>query len=288
MLENPSHLEAVNPVALGNARARQMYLYDVNTDPACTLGDRVMSIQIHGDAAFTGQGIVMETLGLSNLPHFSSGGTIHVIVNNQLGYTTPAENARSTLYTSDIGKMVDAPIIHVNGDHPEEVAKAAHIAFAYRAKFRRDVIIDLVTFRRWGHNELDEPSFTQPKMYEIIRTRKSVPKLYEEELARRGVVSPEQIDRFRDEHFNSLSAQLSHCLQQDPAIVPSSTSSSSSSSSGGAQNNSSDSSVRDVFKSKWANMSIPTRQITRMDTGVNIDVLREVGRQSVAVPDGFK
>ncbi|KAJ1896049.1 hypothetical protein LPJ81_004829, partial [Coemansia sp. IMI 209127] len=114
MLHNPSHLEAVNPVVSGYGRAKQMYLYDNNTDPNCALGDKLIGIQIHGDAAFSGQGVVMETLGLSNLPHFSLGGTIHLIVNNQIGYTTPATNARSTMYTSDIAKLVNAPVIHVN------------------------------------------------------------------------------------------------------------------------------------------------------------------------------
>ncbi|KAJ2657673.1 hypothetical protein IWW48_004418 [Coemansia sp. RSA 1200] len=182
MLHNPSHLEAVNPVVSGYGRAKQMYLYDNSTDPNCALGDKLIGIQIHGDAAFTGQGVVMETLGLSNLPHFSLGGTIHLIVNNQIGYTTPATNARSTMYTSDIAKLVDAPVIHVNGDYPEEVARAMRVAFEYRRLFRRDVIVDLITFRRWGHNELDEPSFTQPLMYNIIRSRESIPKLYERRL----------------------------------------------------------------------------------------------------------
>jgi probable 2-oxoglutarate dehydrogenase E1 component DHKTD1 len=120
MLHNPSHLEAVNPVALGKARAKQTWLLDNETEgPNCALGDRVMCIQLHGDAAFSGQGVVMETLGLSNLPHFSSGGSIHVVVNNQIGYTTQAMNSRSSIYASDVAKMINAPIIHVNGDFPE-------------------------------------------------------------------------------------------------------------------------------------------------------------------------
>ncbi|CAG8509363.1 17737_t:CDS:10 [Funneliformis caledonium] len=180
MLHNPSHLEAVNPVAMGKARAKQMDLLKSETD--CELGDRVMCIQLHGDAAFTGQGVVMESFGLSNLPRFSSGGSFHIVVNNQLGYTTPAQNARSSWYSSDIGKMINAPVIHVNGDFPEDVARAVEIAFEYRNKFRKDVIIDLITYRRWGHNELDEPAYTQPLMYANIRSRKSVPKLYEEKL----------------------------------------------------------------------------------------------------------
>ncbi|CAG8546415.1 38028_t:CDS:10 [Gigaspora margarita] len=170
LLHNPSHLEAVNPVAMGKARAKQMDLIKSETD--CELGDRVMCIQLHGDAAFTGQGVIMESFGLSNLPHFSSGGSIHIVVNNQLGYTTPAQNARSSWYCSDIGKMINAPVIHVNGDFPEEVTRAVEMAFEYRNKFRKDVIIDLISYRRWGHNELDEPAFTQPLMYNNIRSRK--------------------------------------------------------------------------------------------------------------------
>jgi probable 2-oxoglutarate dehydrogenase E1 component DHKTD1 len=181
LLHNPSHLEAVNPVAMGKARARQMYLYDQGAHPAeCYLGDKVLCVQMHGDAAFTGQGVVTETLGLSNLPHFTSGGSIHLIVNNQIGYTTPAQNARSTIYTSDVGKMICAPVIHVNGDYPEDVLHAMTIAFEYRNKFRKDVIIDLIAYRRWGHNELDEPAFTQPVMYQNIRSHKSVARLYED------------------------------------------------------------------------------------------------------------
>ncbi|KAJ2799682.1 hypothetical protein H4S07_005373, partial [Coemansia furcata] len=197
MLHNPSHLEAVNPVVAGYGRAKQMYLFDKNTDPGCALGDRLIGIQIHGDAAFTGQGVIMETLGLSNLPHFSLGGTVHIIINNQIGYTTPATNARSTLYTSDIAKLVNAPVIHVNGDYPEEVARAMSVAFEYRKMFRKDVIIDLITFRRWGHNELDEPSFTQPHMYKIIRARESVPKQYERRMKEEGIVTKDDASETR-------------------------------------------------------------------------------------------
>jgi probable 2-oxoglutarate dehydrogenase E1 component DHKTD1 len=148
----------VNPVAVGKARARQMYLYEEGVDTQdCFIGDRVMCVQLHGDSAFTGQGVVTETLGLSNLPHFTAGGSVHVIVNNQIGYTTPAMNARSTVYTSDVAKMINAPVIHVNADSPEDVAFATQIAFEYRHHFRKDVIIDLIAYRRMGHNELDEP-----------------------------------------------------------------------------------------------------------------------------------
>ncbi|KAJ2783207.1 hypothetical protein GGI18_003541, partial [Coemansia linderi] len=208
MLHNPSHLEAVNPVVAGYGRAKQMYLFDKNTDPGCALGDRLIGIQIHGDAAFTGQGVIMETLGLSNLPHFSLGGTVHIIINNQIGYTTPATNARSTLYTSDIAKLVNAPVIHVNGDYPEEVARAMRVAFEYRKMFRKDIIIDLITFRRWGHNELDEPSFTQPHMYKIIRARESVPKQYERRMQEEGIVTKDTASETRSAFTKFLDDEL--------------------------------------------------------------------------------
>lgn len=136
LLSNPSHLEAINPVAMGKARAKQTELMS-RFDESCSLGDRVMCVQIHGDAAFTGQGVVMESLGMSNLPHYSSGGSVHIVVNNQIGYTTPAQNARSTAYCSDVGKMINIPIVHVNGDFPEEVARAMDLVFEYRNKFRK-------------------------------------------------------------------------------------------------------------------------------------------------------
>ncbi|KAJ2777900.1 hypothetical protein H4R18_004912 [Coemansia javaensis] len=262
MLPNPSHLEAVNPVVTGYGRAKQMYLYDHNTDPGCALGDRLVGIQIHGDAAFSGQGVVMETLGLSNLPHFSLGGSIHIIVNNQIGFTTPMTNARSTFYTSDIGKMVNAPVIHVNGDYPDEVARAMRIAFEFRKMFRKDVIVDLITFRRWGHNELDEPSLTQPRMYNIIRARESVPRLYERRALEDGVVSEAAAKEARAAFGQYLEDELAACSSYVPP---------------GRQ-----------LAGKWAGMTTPTEAVTQMDTGVAEDTLREVGAQSVAVDPGFK
>lgn len=208
-------MKAVNPVVMGKARAKQMDLMPIATN--CQLGDRVLGVQIHGDAAFSGQGIVMESLGLSNLPHFSSGGSVHLIVNNQLGYTTPATNARSSFYTSDIGKMINAPIIHVNGDHPESVAHATKIGFEYRQRFRKDVLIDLVTYRRWGHNELDEPSFTQPLMYENIRNRTSVPKQYEERLTDEGVIT--NGEKIRSDYFALLDKGMKDSDNYQPQVI---------------------------------------------------------------------
>ncbi|KAJ2091678.1 hypothetical protein IW138_001660 [Coemansia sp. RSA 986] len=262
MLHNPSHLEAVNPVVSGYGRAKQMYLYDNNTDPNCALGDKLIGIQIHGDAAFTGQGVVMETLGLSNLPHFSLGGTIHLIVNNQIGYTTPATNARSTMYTSDIAKLVNAPVIHVNGDYPEEVARAMRVAFEYRKLFRMDIIVDLITFRRWGHNELDEPSFTQPLMYNIIRSRESIPKLYERKLKQENVVTDEDAEQVGTLFTKHLETELDASKDFIPKA--------------------------DHLKGKWAGLVLPTKAVTTMDTGVAEDILREVGEKSVLIDKAFK
>ncbi|PIA18857.1 dehydrogenase E1 and transketolase domain-containing protein [Coemansia reversa NRRL 1564] len=262
MLHNPSHLEAVNPVVAGYGRAKQMYLFDNNIDPSCALGDRLIGIQIHGDAAFTGQGVIMETLGLSNLPHFSLGGTVHIIINNQIGYTTPATNARSTLYTSDIAKLVNAPIIHVNGDYPEEVARAMRIAFEYRRMFRKDVIVDLITFRRWGHNELDEPSFTQPQMYNIIRSRASVPKLYESSILEDNIITKEDAEQTRQSFTKHLEAELAAVKDYIPQA--------------------------DHLKGKWSGLVMSTEAITQIDTGVARETLQEVGRKSVLVDETIK
>jgi 2-oxoglutarate dehydrogenase E1 component len=179
---NPSHLEAVNPVVEGRARAKQM----IAGDPR---GRSVVPLLIHGDAAFAGQGIVTETLNLSKLNGYSTGGTLHVIINNQIGFTaTPAET-RSTLYCTDVAKMIQVPIFHVNGDDPESVVHVAKLALEYRQRFAEDVVIDLVCYRRHGHNESDEPAFTQPLLYEKIRQRPSVRRLYTDQLIEAGVLT---------------------------------------------------------------------------------------------------
>ena len=176
---NPSHLESEDPVVEGMARAKQ----DLLDSPD---GARVLPVLIHGEAAFAGQGVVAETLNLSQLPGYQTGGTIHVIINNQLGFTTTREHGRSSLYASDVAKMVQAPIFHVNGDDPETCVRAARLAFAFRHQFRKDVIVDMWCYRRWGHNEADEPSFTQPLMYRRIGELRSVRKRYMEALVNRG------------------------------------------------------------------------------------------------------
>jgi 2-oxoglutarate dehydrogenase E1 component len=185
---NPSHLEFVNPVVEGMVRAKQDAIGDREHA-------RVLPLLLHGDAAFAGQGVVAETMHLSELHGYRTGGTIHVIVNNQIGFTTLPEDARSSTYATDVAKMVHAPAFHVNGDDPEAVAYVAGLALEYRQKFRKDVVIDLVCYRRWGHNETDEPSYTQPLMYSRIKNHPSVAALYGDELVREGVVSTEERDR---------------------------------------------------------------------------------------------
>ncbi len=183
LASNPSHLEAVDPVVEGMARAKEDRRGDT------TNRSQVLPVLVHGDAAFAGQGVVAETLNLSEVPGYEVGGTIHIVVNNQLGFTTAPELGRSSVYATDVAKMVQAPIFHVNGDDPEACVRVVELAFAFRQAFRKDVVVDMVCYRRFGHNEADEPAFTQPKMYELIRAHRSVRKLYTETLVNRGDLS---------------------------------------------------------------------------------------------------
>jgi len=201
---NPSHLEAVNPVLEGITRALQDRLGD--EDAAV---DKVMPVLLHGDAAFSGQGVVGETFNLSQLDGYFTGGTIHVVINNQVGFTTASRDARSSHYATDIAKAIQAPIIHINGDDPEACVRAAHVAFEYRRKFRRDVVLDLVGYRRLGHNEGDEPSYTQPKMYSIINDHPTVRQLYANQLLRQGDIA----DGERDEGLAEFRARMDEALE---------------------------------------------------------------------------
>jgi 2-oxoglutarate decarboxylase len=188
LVANPSHLECVNPVAEGVVRAKQDIL-DKSQD-----GFTVLPVLIHGDAAFAGQGVVAETLNLSQLRGYRTGGTVHIVVNNQVGFTTSPMESRSSVYATDVARMIQAPIFHVNGDDPEAVARVGKLAFAYREAFRKDVVIDMVCYRRRGHNEGDNPSFTQPLMYDLIEARRSVRKLYTESLIARGDLTMEEAE----------------------------------------------------------------------------------------------
>ncbi len=194
---NPSHLEAVNPVVEGMVRAKQ-------TQRGDTARDEVLPILIHGDAAFAGQGVVGETLNLSQLDGYKTGGTVHIVVNNQIGFTTLPMHARSSAYATDVARLVQAPIFHVNGDDPEAAIRVARLALDYRQVFNKDVVIDLVCYRQHGHNEGDEPSYTQPLMYDKIKGHRSVRKKYTETLLRRGDLDPEAAEKMLDDFHEKL------------------------------------------------------------------------------------
>ncbi|RDB26956.1 putative 2-oxoglutarate dehydrogenase E1 component DHKTD1, mitochondrial [Hypsizygus marmoreus] len=262
LLPNPSHLEAVNPVALGKTRAKQYSLLKTSPDD-CELGDKVMCIQLHGDASFTGQGVIMEGLGLSNLPHFTSGGTVHLVVDNNIGYTTPASNARSSLYCSDVGKMINAPVLHVNGDYPEDVVRAMDIAFRYRKYFRKDIIVDLLVYRRC-HNELDLPGITSPLMYEKISARRSVPQLYEEKLKSEEILTENDISNVRGAYKSHLEAELAKVGTYTPTAS--------------------------MLEGQWNGIVWPASVEAEFNptTGVDQATLATIGKASVAVPAGFE
>jgi 2-oxoglutarate dehydrogenase E1 component len=197
MASNPSHLEAVSPVVEGIVRAKQdlvLHPTDGTQSSIVTEHFPYLAILIHGDAAFSGQGVVAETLNLSQLSGYYIGGAVHIVINNQVGFTTAPESARSSVYPTDVAKMIQAPIFHVNGDDPEACARAARLAYDYRETFHRDVVLDIVCYRRHGHNEGDDPSYTQPQMYKIIDQMRSVRKIYTETLVRRGDISMEEAE----------------------------------------------------------------------------------------------
>ena len=205
---NPSHLEFVNPVALGRTRAKQ----DRTGDRAREKG---MALLIHGDASFIGEGVVQETLNLSELRGYEVGGALHVIVNNQLGFTTSPAESRSTTYASDVAKMLQSPIFHVNGEDPEAVAQVMSLAMDFRREFKRDVVIDMYAYRRHGHNEGDEPAFTQPGLYKAIRARPTVREAYLERLLELGEVTREEADKIAEERREELERELSVARSDD-------------------------------------------------------------------------
>lgn len=264
MLPNPSHLEAINPVAQGKARARQQLRQEGDYSPGDNAqpGDQVICLQVHGDGSFTGQGIVPETLTLSNLPHYRVGGSIHLIVNNQVGYTTPSERARSSLYCSDVGKMVNCAVIHVNGDDAEEVLRATRLAVEYQRQFRKDIILDLICYRQWGHNELDEPFFTNPAMYKIIRSRKSVPDSYSDQLIADGLMTEEERDGIKSKYYGMLNDKLANMTLYSPPPTN--------------------------LQGRWGDLVEPQAKVTTWDTGVPIPLLQFVGAKSVDFPESIQ
>jgi len=211
LTSNPSHLEAVNPVVLGQARAKQFFHQDYERN-------KVIPILIHGDAAFAGQGVVAECFAMSGLPGHNTGGTIHIIINNQIGFTTSPRFARSSPYPSDVAKMVEAPILHVNADDPEAAVYCARIATEFRLKFNRDVVIDLFCYRRFGHNEGDEPSFTQPLMYQKIRSHPTTLKVYSDKLINENILSREDFISQNKKFKNLLDEQYKTSKDYKPKL----------------------------------------------------------------------
>jgi 2-oxoglutarate dehydrogenase E1 component len=268
MASNPSHLEAVDPVVVGMARAKQdaaggeqgsgRAFVDGSGDPF-----PVVPILLHGDAAFAGQGVVAETLNLSGLAGYRTGGTVHIVINNQLGFTTAPEAARTSVYPTDVAKMVQAPIFHVNGDDPEACARAARLAFGFRQAFHKDVVIDMVCYRRHGHNEGDDPSYTQPLMYALIEAKRSVRKLYTESLVRRGDISLEEAEQALDD----FSARLQAALDETRAEAES------------------ESATRPA--PVLPAYVVPELWIPPVETGVDASVLSRLANVVRSVPDGF-
>ncbi len=204
---NPSHLEFVNPVAMGRCRAKQDRIQDVEHS-------KVLNILIHGDAAFAGEGVVQETLNMSQLAGYKVGGTLHVIVNNQVGFTTVTDDARSTTYASDVAKMLQIPIFHVNGEDPEAVAQVIELAMEFRKKFKRDVVVDMYCYRRLGHNESDEPRFTQPIMYKTIDTRPTIRDSYLQHLLKLGEVTKQEADQIAEMRKSKLEADYASTQEE--------------------------------------------------------------------------
>jgi len=260
MLPNPSHLEAVNPVAVGKTRAKHLSVFGGEYGPG-QMGDSGLCVQVHGDAALAGQGINQETLQIANVPHYCIGGSLHLVVNNQVGFTTPAERGRSSRHCTDLAKQIGAPVIHVNGDYPEDLIRATRLALEYRQKFRKDVFVNLVCFRRWGHNELDDPTFTNPALYAIIHARRSVPDNYSDQLIDNGIMSKEERLEVVSQHMEKLNENFRMMETYQPN--------------------------RTNLKGLWQFMSEPTNNITEWDTGVAADILKFVGSKSVQAPENF-
>jgi len=254
LTDNPSHLEAVNPVVLGQTRAKQFFHKDKKRQ-------KVVPILIHGDAAFAGQGIVAECFAMSGLPGHNTGGTIHIIVNNQIGFTTNPRFARSSPYPSDLAKMVDAPILHVNGDDPEAVVHSARIAMEFRQKFNRDVVIDMICYRRFGHNEGDEPSFTQPMMYKKIKQHPTTLNIYANKLIKEGTITQEEFNNMKIKFKSLLEEQFKTAKEYKPKL--------------------------EWYEGVWSRFKPEKGKDKRGITGVSLDKLKKIGEKITLIPNNF-
>lgn len=257
---NPSHLEIVDPVVMGKVRAKQ----DQHGDPP-DQRISVLPLLMHGDAAFAGQGVVAECFSLSDLKGYRTGGSLHFIVNNQIGFTTYPRYSRSSPYPSDVAKMIDAPIFHVNGDDPEAVVFAAKIAIEFRQKFHKPVVIDMFCYRRHGHNEGDEPAFTQPVMYRKIASHPSTLEIYAKRLVADGVITEGEVEKVKADWRARLDAELESAAGYKPNKA-------------------------DWLDGKWAGLKYANEEedARRGVTGVDVAVLKDIGRKITKVPDGFR
>ena len=260
---NPSHLEAVNPVLEGVVRAKQDRL---NRGSAFF---SVLPVLLHGDAAFAGQGVVAETLNLSQLRGYRTGGTVHVVINNQVGFTTAPSSSRSSVYCTDVARMIQAPIFHVNGDDPEACVRVARLAFEFRMEFDKDVVIDMVCYRRRGHNEGDDPSMTQPMMYQLIEAKRSVRKLYTEALIGRGDISVEEAEQALQDYQGQLERVFAETREATSEPSP------------------------DGPSDVTAGLDLPLAQQQDRDgpgghdSAVSLEVLKRIGDTHVSPPEGF-
>ena len=252
---NPSHLECVNTVVLGKVRAKQRQKND-------SAREKVMGLLLHGDAAFAGQGLVPETFDLSHLRGYQTGGTIHFVINNQIGFTTSPKFSRSSPYCSDVAKIVAAPIFHCNADDPEAVVHCARVAIEYRQRFKKDVVVDMICYRRHGHNEGDEPMFTQPKMYKKIANHPTTREIYAKKLVHEGVISKGEADKYNTDVQESLNADFEASASYKPNKA-------------------------DWLEGSWAGMTVAYGDARRGHTGVVVDRLREIGAALTRVPDNF-
>ena len=252
---NPSHLEVVNTVCLGKVRGKQMQRGDVDRE-------KVMALLLHGDAAFSGQGLVPEAFDLSDLISYQTGGTIHIVINNQIGFTTSPSFLRSSTYCTDVAKVVSAPIFHVNADDPEAVVHCARIATEYRQKFKKDVVVDMICYRRHGHNEGDEPMFTQPTMYTKIASHPTTREIYAKKLVAEGIMTEEQVDQA----LAAVKKDLDDSFEAAASYKPN---------------------KADWFDGAWAGFSVASGDTRRGDTSVSMDRLKEVGQALTRVPDNF-
>lgn len=257
---NPSHLEAVDPVVEGMVRGRQDRVRDELGVSREQVIDMVLPVLLHGDAAFAGQGVVMETLNLAGLKGYRTGGTIHIIINNQIGFTTSPEAGRSTIYSTDVARMTQLPIFHINGDDPEAVYRALQIALEYRQEFNKDVVLDVVGFRKLGHNESDEPSYTQPLMYARVKAHPGVRSIYAQRLIKEGVLDEAGVNEMLTERSRRLEASLAH--------------------------------AKELVAQKQPTTAVP-KPVVEVDgsgivkTGVDETVIREIANKIAVVPEGF-